>query len=323
MLTRHLWTDTDIPALGLGCWAIGGPFFMEGVPVGWGEVDDRRSVRAIHAGVAAGIRFFDTAQAYGAGHSEEVLGQALKDRPDVLIGTKIGHVIDRQSRRMTAVSLDPAQVEISLEASLYRLRRERIDMVHLHIGDAEMEAAAAVFDRLDLWVAAGKLGAWGWSTDDPVRAAAFPERAQYRMVQLAANVFDPNVAGLEAVRAVGRLAVIRSPLAMGLLGGRYSAETRFATDDIRAQSFPWLTWFRDGRIAPEAQAKLDALQDLLRVGGRTLAQGALGWLWAKSPVCLPIPGFKTEEQVADLAGALDKGPLPDEVMAEIERTLGR
>jgi aryl-alcohol dehydrogenase-like predicted oxidoreductase len=291
--------------------------------VGWGEVDDSQSIRAIHAGVEAGVRFFDTAQAYGTGHSEEVLGRALHDRPDVLIGTKIGHVIDRQTRSMTSTSLDPASIEITLEASLHRLRRDRIDMVHLHIGDAGFPETEAIFDRLDRWIAAGKLGAYGWSTDDPTRAAAFPGRAHYAAVQLAANVFDPGAAALAATQSAGRFAFIRSPLAMGLLGGRYDATTRFDAQDIRAQSFPWLAWFREGRIAPETQIRLDAVRALLKSGGRSLAQGAIGWLWARSEATLPIPGFKTVAQVQDLAGALEKGPLPEAVMAEIEAALGR
>jgi diketogulonate reductase-like aldo/keto reductase len=76
MTSRKYWSEGEIPALGLGCWVIGGPFYAGETPLGWGEVDDAQSIRAIHAGVDAGVRFFDTAQAYGAGHSEEVLGRA-------------------------------------------------------------------------------------------------------------------------------------------------------------------------------------------------------------------------------------------------------
>jgi aryl-alcohol dehydrogenase-like predicted oxidoreductase len=323
MIERTLLPNVAIPALGLGCWAIGGPFTSGGVPAGWGAVDDAESIRAIHLGVERGVRFFDTAQTYGCGHSETVLGRALANRPDVRIGTKVGYGIDRSERRMTGVDLAPASVEIGLEASLYRLRRDRIDIVHLHIGDAAIGDAEAVFDRLDRWVEAGRLGAWGWSTDDPARAASLPDRANFRLVQMASNVFDPNLPTLKATAAAGRLAVIRSPLAMGLLGGRYSPDSRMAADDIRAQAFPWLRWFQGGQIAPAYRPRLAAVQDLLRVGGRSLAQGAVGWLWAKSPVTLPIPGFRTEAQVADLTGALEKGPLPRETMDQIEAAMGR
>ena len=323
MITRKLWSGTEVAALGLGCWAIGGPFFLGDVPVGWGEVDDTESVRAIHAGVEAGIRFFDSAQAYGTGHSEEVLGRALKGRPDVLIGTKVGHVIDRTTQTMTGVTLNYGEIEVSLEASLYRLKRDRIDMVHLHLGDADLDQARGLFERFERWIEAGKMGGYGWSTDDALRTAALPDLSGYRAVQLAANVFSPNAETLRATEEAGRLAVIRSPLAMGILGGRYTAGTRFDPKDIRAQAFPWLDLFKDGQIAPEVLPQFEALRGLLTSGGRSLAQGALAWLWACSPATLPIPGFKTVAQVQDLAGALEKGALSAEVMQQIERVLGR
>jgi aryl-alcohol dehydrogenase-like predicted oxidoreductase len=86
-------------------------------------------------------------------------------------------------------------------------------------------------------------------------------------------------------------------------------------------SLDWMIYFRDGRIAPEYAGRLDAVRELLRSGGRTLTQGALGWLWAKSSRTLPIPGFRTVAQVEENAGALDKGPLPASVMAEIDAAL--
>jgi aryl-alcohol dehydrogenase-like predicted oxidoreductase len=101
MITRKFWDGAKRPALGLGCWAIGGPWTAGGMPAGWGVVDDAESVRAIHLAVEAGIRFFDTAQAYGAGHSEAVLGQALQGRDDVLIATKVGLVIDPARSEVT------------------------------------------------------------------------------------------------------------------------------------------------------------------------------------------------------------------------------
>ena len=100
MLTREIWDHQTIPALGLGCWAIGGVCGAGGTPVGWGQVDDAESIRAVHRAVDLGIRFFDTAQAYGAGHSEEILGQALASHPEVLVGTKVGIAIDSAHKQM-------------------------------------------------------------------------------------------------------------------------------------------------------------------------------------------------------------------------------
>jgi aryl-alcohol dehydrogenase-like predicted oxidoreductase len=110
----------------------------------------------------------------------------------------------------------------------------------------------------------------------------------------------------------------RSPLAMGLLTGKFTAETRFATNDVRSAGFGWLTNFKDGRPTPDSLRQVAAIRDVLTSGGRTPAQGALGWLLARSPMTLPIPGFKTEAQIRDNMGTLDKGPLPEKAMKEID-----
>jgi aryl-alcohol dehydrogenase-like predicted oxidoreductase len=119
------------------------------------------------------------------------------------------------------------------------------------------------------------------------------------------------------------LSINRSPLAMGLLSGKYAPGSAMDKNDIRSQTMDWMGYFKDGTVAPEYARQLDAVRELLRTGGRTLVQGAIGWLWARSERTLPIPGFRTAEQVDDLAGALEKGPLPKSVMDEIERVIIR
>ncbi len=166
MTERKLWNG--VPALGLGCRAFGGPFCAGETSPGWGKVDDRESVGAIRRGLDLGIRFVDTANVYGAGHSEEVVGVAVGNRTDVIVCTKFG-----------------------------------------------------------------------------------------------------------------------------------------------------------GRVAPGYAERLDAVRDLLRTGGRTLAQGALGWLWARSARTMPIPEFRSVGQVEENAGALTRGPLPARAMEEIEAALRR
>jgi aryl-alcohol dehydrogenase-like predicted oxidoreductase len=109
----------------------------------------------------------------------------------------------------------------------------------------------------------------------------------------------------------------RGPLAMGLLTGKFSADSRLPDDDVR---FDWD--FREGEAAGRLR-QLEALRDILSSGGRTLAQGALGWLWAKSDKTVPIPGFKTVAQVEENAGALNFGPLAADQMSEIDSVLGR
>jgi aryl-alcohol dehydrogenase-like predicted oxidoreductase len=323
MTIQTVWDGTAIPRLGLGCWAIGGPWTAGGAPVGWGEVDDAESIRAIHAAVDAGLRFFDTAQAYGAGHSERVLGEALQGHPDVKVATKVGYAIDPARRELTGPDSSPAAIRSSIDASLQRLRRPRIDLVLLHLNALPVADAAAVFDTLDGLRDAGKIAAYGWSTDFPDRAAAFAARPGMVAIEHAMNVFFRADALMPVIEQHGLISINRSPLAMGVLGGKVGADTRFSPNDLRSRTVDWMAYYKDGAIDPDYARQLAAVRELLQTGGRTLAQGAIGWLWSRSAVALPIPGFRTVTQVQDLAGALEKGALPGAVMAEIEAVIQR
>jgi aryl-alcohol dehydrogenase-like predicted oxidoreductase len=323
MIERKLWNGRTIPALGLGCWAIGGPFYAGTRPLGWGEVDDRESLAAIARGVELGIRFFDTACSYGGGHSEEVLGLALSKHPDVLIATKFGNTFDAEKKQATGPDATPAGIERSVEGSLRRLRRERIDLLQLHLNSLPIAEAGIVFDTLDRLRHAGKIDAYGWSTDFPDRAEAFAGREGFVSVQHAMNVFVPASQVLAVIERHNLLSINRGPLAMGLLTGKFAAGSAISPNDVRSNTLPWLAYFKEGKVVPDFARRLDAVRDLLTTGGRTLSQGALGWLWARSSKTLPIPGFRTVKQVEENAGALRKGPLPQEVMAEIERVILR
>lgn len=326
MLTRKWGNADSIPALGLGCWAIGGVWHTGETPLGWGAVDDTESVRAIHRAVDLGIRFFDTAQAYGTGHSEHILGQALAAHPEVLIGTKVGYAIDPLRKQLVGPDASASAITASIEASLRRLQRERIDIVHLHLNALPIDEAAAVFDTLDTLRNQGKVDMLGWSTDYPDRAAAFAHREGFVSIQHAMNVFFRADTVLPIVEQHGLLSINRSPLAMGLLGGKYTADpltNLIGSDDVRSRSENVMEYFKNGRITPVFARQLAAVRSLLQSDGRSLAQGALAWLWARSANTLPIPGFRTVAQVNDLVGALEKGLLAQDVVQEIERVIVR
>jgi aryl-alcohol dehydrogenase-like predicted oxidoreductase len=323
MLMRALWDGGQVPALGLGCWAIGGLWTAGGAPCGWGVVDDAESTRAIHTAVDAGVQLFDTAQAYGAGHSERVLGQALLGRSNVRVVTKVGLAIDPEKSEVIGPDTSATGITASIDASLRRLQRDHIDLVLLHLNTLDIPAAEGVFDTLDALRDAGKIVAYGWSTDFPDRAAAFAGRPGVVAIEHAMNVFFRAEALMPVIEGHGLLSINRAPLAMGLLGGKYGSDTKIGPQDIRSQNAYWLDYFKDGVVAPDFARQLNAVRDLLQTGGRTMAQGAIGWLWARSDRTLPIPGFRTVAQVADLAGALDKGPLPADVMAAIESVILR
>lgn len=311
------------PTLGLGCWAIGGPFYSGTNALGWGNVDDAVSTRAIHAAVDAGVRHFDTAQAYGTGHSETVLGAALAGRNDVAIATKVGLAVDPNTKQLLGLETDPSQIRDSIEGSRQRLQRDVIDLVLLHPNEVTLEDAVPIFEMLDEMHVAGKIASFGWSTDFPEKAELVSQYKGAKAIEYAMNVLFRADRLTPVVEKHGKIGLIRSPLAMGLLGGKYDAKSTFGEDDVRKLGDAGNLYFKNGKITDQALTQLNAVREILRSEGRSLAQGALAWLWARSPNALPIPGFRTPEQVADLCGALDFGPLRPDQMEEIERVLAR
>jgi aryl-alcohol dehydrogenase-like predicted oxidoreductase len=323
MPERKLWNGRTIPALGMGCWAIGGLYYAGDQPRGWGKADDKQSIAAIHRALDLGVSFFDTACTYGAGHSEEVLGQALADRPEAIVATKFGNRFDPVTKKAVAPDASPDAIVLSVEGSLRRLRRERIDLLLFHMNSFPAADAGPVFDTLVTLRQAGKIDAYGWSTDFPDRAVAFADREGFVAVEHAMNVFVPATTLMAAIEQHGLLSINRGPLAMGLLTGKFDARSVIPKNDVRSNTMSWLAYFKGGKVAPGFVERLDAIRDLLTTDGRTLSQGSLAWLWARSPQTLPIPGFRSVAQVDENYGALAKGPLPAEVMAEIERVIAR
>ena len=309
----------EVSALGMGCWAIGGPFWRGASPSGWGEVDDEESIRAIHAALELGITFFDTANVYGAGHSELVLGRALKGvRNRVVIASKFNAVFDEQTRQVSGSDTSPQGIRDACEASLKRLGTDHLELLQFHDGGFPVEQAGPVRDTLEALVHEGKIRSYGWSTDLADRASFFAQGPGCSAIQLQLNVFEDNPAVLELCERENLAAINRGPLVMGLLTGKYTSNTQPSADDVRGVNSPaWMKYFQNGKPSPEYLTKLDAVRQVLTSGGRTLSQGALAWLWARSPTTLPIPGFRTVAQVTENCGALKLGPLTSAQMAEI------
>jgi aryl-alcohol dehydrogenase-like predicted oxidoreductase len=311
----------EVSEIGFGCWAIGGPFTLDGRPDGWGVVDDDESVAAVRRALELGVTFFDTADVYGAGHSERVLGRALAGHRDgVVIATKFGFTFDPDQRAITGQDATAAYIRRACRASLRRLGTDWIDLYQLHLGDLPAAQAQEMAGTLEELVAGGLIRGYGWSTDDPHRAAAFAGGAHCAAIQHELNVLADAPAMLAVCDSFGLASVNRSPLAMGLLTGKYGPASQLPPDDVRANQ-PWVGYFTGGRPAPAWLARLDALREVLTGGGRTLAQGALGWLLACSPRTVPIPGIRTAAQAEQNAAALRSGPLLPAEMDQIARLL--
>ena len=315
----------EVSALGMGCWAIGGPFWAGETPQGWGNVDDEESIRAMHAALDLGINFFDTANVYGAGHSERVLGRAIAGRrSQVVIATKFNAVFDETTRQVSGSDATPEGILKACEDSLRRLDTDFIDLYQFHDNGYPAEKAAPVRDTLEKLVKSGKIRAYGWSTDFVDRAEVFARGSKCTSIQLQLNVLDDNPAMIALCEKHDLAAINRGPLAMGLLTGKYTPATKISDDDVRGVKSPgWMKYFKDGKPDSEWMGMREAILEILTSKGRTVAQGALAWNWARSPLTIPIPGFRTVEQVQENAGALEFGPLAQDQMRQISHILNR
>jgi len=282
-----------VSALGMGCWAIGGPFWTGETPHGWGDVDDEESIRAIHVALDRGVNFFDTANVYGAGHSERVLGRAIANRRSlVVIATKFNAVFDETTRQVTGSDASPGGIRKACEESLRRLNTNYIDLYQFHDNDYPAEKAAPVRETLEELVQEGKIRAYGWSTDYVDKAEVFAQGSKCTSIQLQLNVLDDNPAMIAFCEKHNLAAINRGPLAMGLLTGKYTPATDIPANDVRGRKSPeWMKYFRGGKPNPEWMSMRDAVLEILTSEGRTVAQGALAWLWARSPQTIPSLAF--------------------------------
>mgnify|MGYP000893964504 FL=1 len=315
-------TDIEVSAVGFGCWPIGGQFLLDGHPDGYGEADDSVSIRAIQRALELGIQFFDTADVYGTGHSEEVLGRALKGRRhEAVIATKFGFTYDETTRNVySKIDVSPDYIVRACERSLRRLGTDYIDLYQIHPGSMPDDRIDPVIETLERLKEKGWIRAYGWSTEDLEAAEKFAARSGVAAFQHPLNVLADSPM-VELCARHGLASINNMPLAMGLLSGKFNRSSRLSADDVRGSVHAWVRYFRDGRPVPVYLDALDAIRDVLTSGGRTLVQGALSWIWGRGEHTVPIPGIKNPAQAEEAAGAMEFGPLTPEQMAEIDRIL--
>lgn len=312
-------SNIQVSPMGLGCWAIGGPWRWLDGQGGWGNVDDNESIRAIHTALDLGINFFDTAATYGTGHSEEILARALAGKRDkVVLATKYGFNVNVAEKHVTFRTDDHLKyVRQECEDSLRRLKTDFIDLYQLHVWDYPTEKVPAMLELLESLVQAGKIRSYGWSTDSVEEARLFADGKHCAAIQHDLNVILDAPEMLTLCDAQNLASVNRSPLARGALSGKYAKGVAFPQNDVRNDD-----WSKDHFFAPTLD-QLETIREILTSNGRTLVQGALTWIWARSEKTVPIPGFKTVAQVKENAQAMQFGPLTANQMQEINQLLGR
>ncbi len=305
-------TGRMVSAIGFGAWAIGGD---------WGTVDDAASLRALHAAADAGVTLFDTADVYGDGRSERLIGQLLRERrgESLFVATKMGRRAPLDMAEYT-----PEAFRGWVDRSRENLGVDRLDLVQLHCLPTAVYYRPEIFAALDDLVAAQAIAAYGVSVErveEALKAIEFPDVAS---VQIIYNIVRQRPAerflAEAARRNVGVLA--RVPLASGLLSGRLTKETSFDASDHRrfnrhGESFDVGETFA-GVDYETGLALVDELRSLVP-SGATLAQMALRWILMADAVTAAIPGAKTPEQARANAAAADLAPLEPAVMERIAR----
>jgi len=300
--TRRLGkTDRRVSEIGFGAWGIGAD---------WGPVDDAESLAAMHAAVDAGVTFFDTADVYGDGRSERLVGRLLHERSEqIVVATKFGR---RAPLDVAAYTYESFRGW--LERSRENLGVEVIDLVQLHSLPWETYYTPSVFEACAALVEEGLVRAYGVSVEkveEGLKALEYPGMAT---VQIIFNVFRQRPAELFFRQAVEHdVGVIaRVPLASGLLTGKFDRHTRFVAEDHRAfnrhgESFDVGETFSGVGF----ETGLEAVEDLrpLVPEGATLAQLALRWILDFDAVSTVIPGAKTPEQARANAAAAELPPL--------------
>jgi aryl-alcohol dehydrogenase-like predicted oxidoreductase len=305
-------TDIELTVIGLGTWAIGGPWQM-----GWGPQDDDESVSTILAAIEGGINWIDTAAIYGLGHSEEVVGKAIKElgeRP--IIATKCGVVWDRQGRKVNCLERDSIMHEC--ETSLKRLGIEVIDLYQMHwpIPDEQVEEAWEAMSQLAKQGKVRYMGVSNFNVGHLERAGRiWPVASLQPPYSMIRRDVEDELLGYCADNDIGVVAY--SPMQKGLLTGKFSAEhvANLAPDDHRRRDWNFLE--------PKLSANLrlvEGLEPIAQRNGLTLAQLAIAWVLRRREVTAAIVGARRPGQIAETISA-SEWVLGDEDLAEIEGLL--
>ena len=310
-------TGWQVSEISFGAWAIGAD---------WGSVDDTDSLAALHRALDLGVNLIDTADGYGDGHSERLIGQVLRERPGdrVYVATKVG----RRLSPHVAEGYTHENLSCFVERSLRNLGVETVDLVQLHCPPTEVYYRPEVFGALDDLVAAGKLRYYGVSVEKVEEALKAVEYPNVRTVQIIFNMFRHRPADLffsqAKAKKVGVLA--RVPLVSGLLTGKMGADTAFEADDHRNYNLHGESFDVGETFAGVPyEVGLKAVEELrpLVPEGATMAQMALRWILMYDAVSCAIPGAKTPTQASENAGAAGLPPLDEDTMAAVRETYVR
>jgi aryl-alcohol dehydrogenase-like predicted oxidoreductase len=297
--------NSSVSVVGLGTWQLGAD---------WGEVSQDDALAVLEASVDAGVTFLDTADVYGDGRSEQVIGTFLRDHPGLTVATKMGRRMDQVPENYSLENF-----RAWTDRSRRNLGVDTLDLVQLHCPPSAVIEADRTYDDLDTLVSEGVIAAYGVSVETCDQALAAIARPHVTSIQIILNAFrlKPLDEVLPAAAEAGVGIIARVPLASGLLSGRYDASTTFAADDHRTynrrgeafdvgETFSGVDFETGVRAAQEFADLIDAVGPT----GLSPAEVALAWVWQQPGVTTVIPGARNAAQARANAAAGDADPLP-------------
>jgi aryl-alcohol dehydrogenase-like predicted oxidoreductase len=300
-------SNIEVTKMGIGLWAMGGD--------AWGPTEDQESLDTIAAALAAGITFFDTADVYGAGHSEELLGKAMQgQRERFIVGSKIGWMdFDGDNGKTAYDTVD--KLIAGVESNLQRLQTDYLDLIQSHINfrDPTMEVFIEGFQQLK---AQGKVRAYGVSTSDFEYLKQFNADGGCSALQIDYSILnrtpEEDIFPYCLEHNIG--VIVRGPLAMGILTGKFNRDTKFGPDDWRRR---WQENSDERATYHLDLAKVDQLKEMFP--DRTLAQVSLQFAMAHPAVSTVIPGAKNIRQLNENLAAAQLPPLTESELCLIEQ----
>ncbi len=304
-------TGREVGVVGLGAWQLGAD---------WGEVDESDALAVLRAAVEGGVTFIDTADVYGDGRSERLVGRVLKEYDGLTVATKMGRRVEQVPQNYTLDNFRAWN-----DRSRANLGVDTIDLVQLHCPPTPVYSTDAVFDALDALVEEGRLASYGVSVETCAEALTAIARPNVASVQIILNAFrlKPLDEVLPAAREAGVGIIARVPLASGLLSGKYDEKTTFSADDHR-------TYNRRGEAFDVGETfsgvdfaiGLEAVRRLMPwlPAGATMAQFALRWILDQPGVTVVIPGARNPAQVAGNIAAAHLSPLTTDQLVAVQQT---
>ena len=312
METRTLGrTGRNVGVVGLGAWQLGAD---------WGDVDESDALAVLRSAVEGGVTFIDTADVYGDGRSERLVGQVLKEYDGLTVATKMGRRVEQVPSNYTLDNFRAWN-----DRSRANLGVDTIDLVQLHCPPTPVYSTDAVFDALDTLVEEGRIASYGVSVETCAEALTAIARPNVASVQIILNAFrlKPLDEVLPAAQKAGVGIIARVPLASGLLSGKYDESTVFGADDHR-------TYNRHGEAFDVGETfsgvdfttGLEAVRRLLPAvpAGATMPQFALRWILDQPGVTVVIPGARNPSQVAGNVVAAALPPLTPDQLAAVQQT---